>query len=104
MVGVERECPEITMDSTLSVLSHPYRRYIHHYLSERSNVELLEIAQNISREHGEEVETVRIELYHSHLPRLREYAILEGDKEIEKGENFTLTFEALRRLESVLSD
>lgn len=73
----------------LDALTTPRRRYVLYYLHEHTVGDISELAEYVLRcESGrptseiseDEYESIRVDLYHNHLPQLTEYGLVSFDR------------------------
>lgn len=77
----------LSLDLVFDAISHPRRRYFLYALHAQTDVTLRELAEQIATweadHHDAPVENhtrqVYVSLYHTHIPKLQEYAIVDFD-------------------------
>ena len=80
-----------TLDRLFEVLSHPYRRRILLLLSEVNPREEDEFSPADVATEDDDVDLLRTELFHSHLPKLEERGYIDWDRDtqtIRRGDRF----------------
>lgn len=71
-------------DELFAILSHSYRREVLSALHERESrpSTLEELSQHIATVHeNAHIEQVKLSLHHVHLPKLREFGVIEYDEQ-----------------------
>lgn len=106
----------LSFDAVFDAIAHPRRRYLLYTLHSQTNVALREFAERLAEweanSHDGPVETdtrqVYVSLYHTHIPKLENHAVVEFDHKtgvVTPGTNAERVFAALagagRNLEKV---
>ncbi|WP_323674823.1 hypothetical protein [Halorubellus sp. PRR65] len=100
----------IELDEVYRALAHPRRRYLCYTLQENAEWSLDELATKIAAwEHGVAIpdvpenarEQVYVDLYHAHVPKLRELGVVEFDESTETIEAAETATQVLRALEGM---
>ena len=80
-----------SLDRVFDALNHPYRRRILLLVSEHNPRDEDEFSVEELATEDDELELLRTELYHAHLPKLAESGYIEWDQNIQsirRGPNF----------------
>lgn len=67
----------IDTDAALGLLQHPVRRGVLRHAGEREEVGVQELARRVAQDVDEDLDTVRLSLYHRHLPKLADAGVLQ---------------------------
>lgn len=80
-------------DEILGALADTHRRYVLHYLQDEKQASLTETAQHVAawkhdcppaEVQDDQIEDLKIQLYHNHLPMLEDLCLLEYDNRSEQ--------------------
>jgi hypothetical protein len=89
------------LDRVFDVLSHPLRRRLLTSIAESTSGDGAAVTTADLNTRGEDVDRLRVELYHAHLPKLAEAGYIEWDgdtRATRRGPNFDEVEPVLRLL------